>query len=90
MGEEKLHDGMARVAELALGWRAKAERYETALMLIGALKGKTLLSIEHGQPYSIGANAAFEECASFANAALEQDPPQAHSPQDDTLKGIDP
>ena len=70
MSETNLHDSMERVRTLALEWRERAERYETALHLIAAFKGQTLISVEHGQPYSIGANAAFEECASFASSAL--------------------
>lgn len=40
-GDENLHNSMERVGTLALEWRAKAERYETALMLIesGAFLG---------------------------------------------------
>lgn len=75
-------EGMDRVGVLALEWRSKAERYETALMLIAANKGKTLLSVEHGQPYSIGANAAFEECASLAEVALANRPAQAATGED--------
>ena len=41
-----------------------------ALASISAFSGQTLISVTHGQPYSIGANAAFEETAAIARAAL--------------------
>lgn len=72
MSETRLQDSMERVGALALDWRARAERYETALLIIAACKGKTLISVELGRPYTIGANAAFEECAAWAEAALAQ------------------
>lgn len=53
-------------------------RYGKALALIAGHAGKTLISTEHGQPYSIGANAAFEDMAAVARDALRLPTP---SPQ---------
>lgn len=46
-----------------------------ALTLIASHAGKTLISVEHGQPYSIGANAAFEQLAGIAADALAKAAP---------------
>lgn len=79
MSETKLHDSLDRVAESALAWRAKAERYETALMLIAAYSDKTLIGPEADieRFYSLGAHAAFADCAGIANAALAKADGQA-------------
>lgn len=57
--------------------KRERDRFETALMLIAAMAGKTLIATEFGpdgnRAYSHGANAAFEQCAGYANSALTQD-----------------
>lgn len=68
----KLEDSLDRLGATALAWREKAERYETALMLIAAYSDKTLIGPEADieRFYSLGAHAAFADCAGIANAAL--------------------
>lgn len=61
------------VAEKAFALRESehgGEGWRDALELIAAFKGKTLISVEHGRPYSIGANDAFEQAADIAATAL--------------------
>lgn len=49
---------------------ADKERLAQALRAIADNAGKTLISMEHGNPYSLGANAAFEQVAAVASDAL--------------------
>jgi hypothetical protein len=44
----------------------------TALKQIAEFSGKTLVSLEHGPAYSIGANAAYEQTADIASEALSR------------------
>ncbi len=59
-----------------LSWQL--DLYRSALNLISNFGGKTLISMSYGQAYSLGANAAFEQCADIAKDALtkgEEDTP---------------
>ncbi len=51
---------------------AELDRYRKALEFIAAHAGQTLISTEHGQPYSIGANVAFDTMADVAQEALKK------------------
>jgi hypothetical protein len=50
---------------------AQVERMREGLNGIASFSGKTLISVDLGHPYSIGANAAFEEAAALARAFAE-------------------
>jgi hypothetical protein len=59
---------------------AERNRYRSALMLIAAKEGMTLLSNECADPeraFQLGANRAFNDCAYLAKEALT-DEEQAH------------
>jgi molybdopterin biosynthesis enzyme len=49
--------------------RAQNAELVAALEEIASLEGKTLYSMDMGQPYSIGAARAFDQCADIARAA---------------------
>jgi ribosomal protein S27AE len=62
-------------AEAIALWNRRApdpvhEGLVRAMEAIAEMKGLTLISSDLGQPYSVGANAAFEQCADIARAAL--------------------
>jgi hypothetical protein len=63
--------------ETVMRIRKERDRFETALMLIAAMAGKTLLNLDLGadgnRAYQLGANAAFEQCAGYASSALSQE-----------------
>ena len=52
-------------------------RLREALEGIAAMEGKTLISVGMGQPYSIGASRAFDQCANMARDALRYAAPPA-------------
>lgn len=71
-------ESIERLGASALEWKAKAERYETALMLIASHKGQTLLAPDDAykmdtcaNAYKCGARDGFEQLAGFATAALD-------------------
>lgn len=70
------HNLVRRLREITANYDAigeaadRIEELERALTFIASHSGQTLISVEHGQPYSIGANAAFESMAATAKEAL--------------------
>jgi hypothetical protein len=61
----------------ALALKAERDKYKVALEFIAAHENKTLLNFDLGEDgnrgYQLGANAAFNQMAGFAIAALPQD-----------------
>lgn len=75
MGDDEPDVGAAieRLYESGADWKRKAERYETALVLIASYKDKTLLGPEQDLEnfYALGAANAFADLAALAQAALD-------------------
>lgn len=69
-----IQDSFDSLSETVMRIRRERDRFETALQLIAAHEGKTLLNLDLGEDgnraYQLGANAAFNQAAGFAIAAL--------------------
>lgn len=74
MSSEEASAAIDSLANSAMAIKTERDKYKVALELIAAHEGKTLLNFDLGEDgnraYQRGANAAFNQMAGFAIAAL--------------------